>query len=445
MRYFRFALLVLILWTYISAAAQTDSPPLLDMLLRVPAVPSNRGMLTFTDFAAIEAAYPPAERPEDWETYAAWDEAERPADDEPPINPPYTMWWSVFRRLSTGQSVRYFGLGGETPELVGFDLFEIDQELNYGTPPEASQLFRGDFDLDAIRSAYEARGYTQEAREGAELWCSEDGCEAGMNLNLAMRNPANPFGGELGRAQPLLIAGSALISSPSDDMIEEHIAVAQGERRSLGDTPEYQAAVNAMTTDGVLLQAAFLDGEMLLRYTTGSHALDLTSFELSEEERAALIEELMDGYETLPQFSLLAVGEVITETEQQARVILIYGSRENAERAAEVLPRRIETTRSLVTDQVLSEMLAARRVEDIRYEVIEHVNRAALVITFAGQKATPEELILFNQPGLSATPTVPPPGTLFNQFNRMIVAADLNWLSTVPRSELEALVESLSN
>jgi hypothetical protein len=446
MRYFRFALLVigLLLCTCLSAAAQTDAP-LREMLIRVPALPTNRDLITFTDFAAIETAYAPAERPEDWAALEAW----RNAPEDAPENLPFLVWWVVFQRLSSGESMRYLGIAGETPGLVGFDLFEIDQELNYGTPPQDTKQLAGAFDLDTVRSTFEERSYAQAARDDAELWCGEVGCEGGLETNLVTRNPANPFGGDLGRTQPLLIDDNTLISSASADMIEEHIAVAQGERRSLGETGEYQAAVNALISDGTLLQALFLGGETLLQYTTISPATGMLSIELSEEALAALVQEMVEGYETLPQFSLLAVGDVVTETEHQARVILVYGSREDAERAAEVLPGRLDTYQSQVTRQRLSEMLADRHVEEVRYEVVEddEANRTALIITFAAQKAAPEEIILFNQIGLDpdALPNAPFPGSLFNMVNRMVTAADLGWLSTVPRSELEAMADTFGN
>lgn len=432
------ACLLLVLASGVAAQPEGESP-LLEMLSRVPAIPANRDLILFTDFAAIETAYAPAERPANWAAYQAWSEAQ----ENTPENQPTLLWWVVFGRLSSGQAMQSFRSGGETAAVTGFDLLEIDQELDYGTPPQDTKQLVGTFDLDAVRSAFEERGFTQEARDDAELWCGEAGCEEGAAFNPAARNQANPFGGDLGRAQPLLIDNNTLISSPNADMIEEHIAVAQGERRSLGDTPEYQAAIHAMTSDGVLLQAMFVDGESLLRFTSTSPvATAMMNPGITEEQIRAILEQRLEGYETLPQFTLLGLADVATETEQQARLILIYGSREDAERAAEVLPARIEAHQHLRARRPLPELLAERFIEATRYEVVEDSDRAALVITFAGRKGTPEEVVQFANILLdnSAYPQIAFPGAMFRLFTDMVYSADLGWLSTVPRSELEALL-----
>jgi hypothetical protein len=447
MKHLRFAILIacLLLVLASGAAAQSDAEesPLLDMLARVPALPANRAITLFTDFAAIETAYAPADRPADWAAFQAWNEAEDNAPEGSPANLPHLVWWTVLLRLSSGQSMQSLGLGDETLTAVGFELFEIDQELTYGLPPQDTEQYAGDFSLNAVRAAHEARGYTQEARDDAELWCGADGCDNGMMVDPINRNPANPFGGDLGRSQPLLIDEDALISSPSIDMVEGHIAVMQGERRSLAEAGEYQAAVNALTEGGVLVQALFLDGEMLLGMT-GASPLEplLMRGQVTAEQREAILRAYLEEYETLPQFSLLAMGDVVTETEQQGRLILIYGSREDAERAAEVLPARIEQYESLRFRRPLSEILAERCIEQVRYEVIEDdaANRAALVITFPTPKAAPEEIILFNNITLdpSGVPQKAFPGAVFRLFSEMVYAQDIGWLSTVPYSELEA-------
>jgi hypothetical protein len=442
MKQFRFVILFCLLLVLASgAAAQPEGEStLLEMLSRVPAIPANRDLILFTDFTAIETAYAPAERPEDWAEYQAWSEAQ----EDTPEGQPTLLWWVVFSRLSSGQAMQSFRSGGDTVAAIGFDLLEIDQELDYGSPPEDTRQLVGAFDLDSVRRALEERGYEQEAREGVELWCGEAGCEAAVAFNPEDRNPANPFGGDLGRAQPLLINDNVLISSPSAGMIEEHIEVAQGEQRSLGETSEYQAAISAMTSDGVLLQALFVDGETLLRFTSTSPVMTAMTMApgITEEQVRAILERLIEDYETLPQFTLLGLADVVTETEQQARLILIYNSREDAERAAEVLPERIAAYESLMVRRSMTELLAERYVEDTRYEVVEAANRTALVVTFAGRKGTPEEIAQFSEMLLdsSAYPPVAFPGALFSMFSRMVYSVDLGWLSTVPRSELEALL-----
>lgn len=437
-------LIAMLLMFVTGAAAQPEADsPLLEMLARVPALPTNRGMITFADFEAIETAYAPAQRPHDWAAFQAWQDSEEDA----PENLPYLLWWVVFGRFSSAESARFLMEAGNMPAALGIDYFEIDQELNYGTPPEASDQLAGDFDLDVVRAAFAARGYTQAASDDVELWCGEVGCEGGLTVNPRNRLVSNPFGGELGRIQPLLIEDNALISSPGIEAIEDHIAVAAGEARSLADAREYQAAVNAMTTDGTLLQAMFVDGEPLLRFATTSPAttLGLFSPQMTAEQRAEILRRLLEDYETLPQFTLLAIADVVTETEQQARLILIYSSREDAERAAELLPGRIAAYQSMMVRRQLTELLEERHVEDIRYEVVEDgaANRTALVIAFAAQKGTPEEIVQFNQMLLdpSGYPPVAFPGALFRTFAQMVVSADLGWLSTVPREEIEALLE----
>src|SRR5262249_14167693 len=149
------------------------------------------------------------------------------------------------------------------PEVIGFDFFSIEQELNYGRPPEQALQLSGQFGLDKVRAALTTEGYTRQDQAGVEVWCGPDGCDKGGTLHVRDRNPANPFGGELGRKWPIVIQENNLIGSPSLDVIQNHVAVKAGNNKSLGDAPEYRAAVEALTQNGVLMQAYFWDGEIL--------------------------------------------------------------------------------------------------------------------------------------------------------------------------------------
>jgi hypothetical protein len=252
-------------------------------------------------------------------------------------------------------------------------------------------------------------------------------------LNMKDRNPANPFGGDLGRKWPIILQENNLIGSPDETVIKNHVAVSAGNSKSLADAPEYQAAVGAMAQNGTLLQAYFWDGELLASMSD----LDPMIITLTPEQRKAILADILKDYEPLPVSKLLMFGDVANDTQAGAEVVLVYDSKEDADKAAEILPKRIDAYQSLVIRRPLKELLAERGVNKPDVQVIESSGQYVVLMTFATPKATDEQLLAMG--GIGDSPDgVAAPGLMYRFLVASAMQRDLGWLSTVPRDILEA-------
>ncbi len=428
---FRLCLALIVLGVF-SVAAQDQPQPLLTMLARVPDTPTSRSEIFFNDRRAIEAAYPPARMPADWAEFMALNEGDE-ADKE---LFPLAVWWRVFFNIGSSQMSQYFMLSEELPGVVGFDIFQVDQELSYGQPPEETLQLAGRFDLEAVRAAFSEAGFVQQDRAEVELWCGPQGCELGTQIDFEAVNPANPFGGKIGRKQPLIVTEDYLLSSPDFPVIENHLAVAEGKMGSLADAPEYRAAIQAVTAEGVLLQAYIWDGEILNRLSEIPRLPNL----LTPEQRRQLFEMLLEGYETLPTYELLVFADTVTDTEQIARVALVYSDADAAKQASTILPNRIMNYTSLRVDRLFTELLQDRGVAEPQVDVLKNTDegKTVVMITFATPKATPDQILALT-PGNDNPPDVTAPGLVYNLLVQSAFSMDIGWLSTLPRETLEQL------
>src|SRR5690606_74600 len=137
---------------------------------------------------------------------------------------------------------------------------DMDRSLVFGNPPSMGNILEGDFDPAQIAEAFAARDFTENDFNGVPVWCGAAGCENGLQTDLANRNPGNPFGGDLGRSEPLaIVSDSLLANSASDGLVETMIGTYQGEYNSLADADDYQALAQALADQGTIVQAQFLN------------------------------------------------------------------------------------------------------------------------------------------------------------------------------------------
>lgn len=428
-------LLLLLSLPVIQAQDSLEDQPLMKMLARIPNISQSRSELYFNDRQAVEAAYPPAQAPADWAAFMAMNEAE--GDD--PEWLPLDIWWRVWRNQASAFSAQYMMQAEETPAVMGFDYFQIEQEMTYGTPPAQAMQLAGRFDLDAVRAAYTARGYAVQPGEALEYWCPEAGCDAGTQLNIRDRNPANLFGGQLGRSQPLIIDQGVLVSSSDETVMSEHLNVAAGQEQSLADLPQYRAAAAAMTADGSLLQAYFWDGELLVQMGTFSPAA-MFGPSVSAEVIKRVLQDMLKDYETLPPYQLLGFADVASDTEQMGEVVLVYANEADAKIAAEVLPKRIANYQSIALKRSFVELLNARGVGEPVIKLVDYEGMVAVVVAFATPKATVEQLQTFDITNFEPAEATPP-GLVYKLLVDSALRRDINWLNTIPKAELEAALQ----
>lgn len=337
-------LLVLFVMIVMSGMAQeaddeTDANenPLLAMLARVPNTPSVREVNTITgyaDYRAIEEA-----RGIETPTIADFEERTELS----------ALWIAATNGLGTGfRFQEVLSMMAETEPLIGFSFFDIDRSIVFGNPPVNGNILQGDFDPEAVNAAYSARGYEQVEMDGVNVWCGAEGCDEGMTANLANRAPADPFGGQLGRSEPVAFDDTYIYNSVSIEVVEQIIAASNDDDMSLSlaGNPDYSAAARALISVGTVRQAMFM------------HPL---AFAAAPPLPGS--DETVNSYEdipALPPASLVVLGDTWEDDEQIALIGLVYNSVDDATAALDVIEARIAVTTSLVRNVPYMELLEQR-------------------------------------------------------------------------------------
>ncbi len=391
----RILLVVLVLLMgIVPTSAQDVSNPLLDLLARVPDTAAARQYLTYADYQAIFASYPGATRPTSYQSFA-----DLTGDSS-------TEGRAVMGSLmSIGSGPQLFQNGLRSGDAIattmGFDLFSIDRAIDFGNPPATVTMIEGDFDPDAVIAAHEARGFVASEINGLTLLCGAAGCDAGMDANLKGVDPANIFGGKLGRSQPTLVGDNLIASSASIDAIDATASTISGDSANLADQPDYRAAAEAISAQGTLMQAYFIAPDAIVP------APDAPASAAS-----------------LPPYTLIAIADTATGDQEQALVALVYADQASAEAAAALFPDLLTTAQSLRTRQAWGDLLDGRGMTSIEANVFTpSVDRAVLVLTLSAP------LISADAQTSSSTPTI---DRIYGVLANAYFARDLSWLATTP-------------
>ena len=405
-------------------AEPTSTKPLLGLLAGIPQDPINQtdGFIYFVDYSAMESAY----------------NATRPTDAEVFHNArkgglSYKVWWVVWRDLSGLLQEPWLALEA-MPQTVGFSALEVDQVVQFGAAPGQGLILAGNFDADAIRNAYQKNfGLEPKDLDGKTVWCWADDCADGARSDPEYRMRENPFGGNRGQRQPMIITDDLLMASADQELVLAYLDSSAGTVPNLADVPSYLAAVNAVSVDAGVLQA------MIANPTVAQRIADKLPIDdrLPADIRMATQETMLENFQELPPFELLILADTVTADEQIARLGVVFKDAGSAERAGRILLERLAGHQSAQFHRPFSEMLAERHVTNPRFYVHQEAGQAVLVLEFATPKATPEEIALMLNIPYQGSAT--PPGLLYKLFFQMLMMDNTSWLSTASRDELEAI------
>lgn len=305
--------LLLLVFAASTSAQDATEPPLLAVLASAPDTANARQWLSYADYQALTDGAT---------TEQAW------------------MDGLAENNLYSGPDMSYAQTRMSDQEaLIGVALVDVAQAATWGFPPEHTVLLQWVFNPLAITAVYALRDFSANPVGELTMFCGPDGCDSGYTTHLDGRNPGDPFGGELGRQQPVLFVPlngqSQLVSSPDLPTLEASAAAVNGETPSLAEAPDYQAAVHTLTDTSTLLQAYFLGPDTF-----------------SEPAEAG----------ELPAFSLAVLAETETDGGRGASITLIYPSLADAEAAAPALEERMETLTPGRSNQPFAAVLKERGV-----------------------------------------------------------------------------------
>lgn len=214
-------------------ALAEDAHTLQTLLSRVPRAALTNGYLSYADHEGLAAVQQGAEAPA-----SAADAAEHYK----------TPAGQAYLRSQQGTSAGFFrmmmymGIAEDIARSSGFDPHRVRQSLSLGAASQQSWM-AGPFDLNELARALTDKGYQETSHEnGLALWCEGGDCDGGSRMDLARRDPAFLFGGDLGRHWPVAFA-EGLVATAQDGPTIRLIAAQEGP--TLADDARFKALLQA--------------------------------------------------------------------------------------------------------------------------------------------------------------------------------------------------------
>ncbi len=381
---------------FVPAAAQEAADPLLALLAAVPdtaAVWDAAPIASYADYRLFEAA-----RGIPTPTRADFDNGTDTA----------RLWLAATNGLAAGFPLQYFMQYLEGMEdAVGFGWFAVDRALTFGQPPGMGSVLAGDFDADKIAAAFTARGFTATAQDDAVLWCGADGCD-GLRQNLRERNPANPFGGALGRSEPVAVLPGLVLNAADYSVLTAMVETRQGAAPSLADNPMFRAAAGALAARGMVRQVVF--------FSAADVGFGYTMPDLLNGEQPTF-----EGYGPLPPYLLMFAADVLAEDQEKTYVGLVYGDRETAQAASEELVARLAVAQSARARQPFMTLIEERGGTVGAPTMHDDTDAGAAVALLEISKPLPPNEL---QPG-ELGENYPPSALVFRLLVQSIYARDL--------------------
>lgn len=370
--------------------------------------------------------------------YGALHVAEQYISDLPPVDTT-AQWLDQSRAERTAWAMAFPSTAGiptlteafaeaeRVPEVMGFDLFDIQHMLSFGRPPNTAQILFGDFDPATVIAAHEARGYSLGPEFGPfQKICQPAGCNTPTVMVPRERLLANPFGGNLGIEQPVIVSETLMMSSGATPTLELITEMLVEDDPTLADDPAYIATARLLESRGLLRQAMLIPPQTIraLYGRTPANEQDAARLEgLRETARG-----LFSPFGSLPEYDLVGFGDVIqVEDEQlQAVMLLTYATQEDAEAAASILNGRLGLLDQLETG--VAALTYASLFNDRGFEVLpveaitdEDTGISTTVLTWSGPLLNSVED--FAEAPIAAQ-------DIYNLLAQMLYNDDLPWLTT---------------
>ena len=302
-------------------------------------------------------------------------------------------WW-IYGLPQTFLIMEYFRhMLADGGESTGIDIFTVEQLLAFGQPPAQAMILQGDFDNAAITDAYTSNGWEVVSNENdITLMCSIEGCEKGLEVNLENVGRENPFGGRLGRIEPIALADGFIFNSADIAVLEEILQVQSENTPSLADAPDIQTAVQVIAEQGLIRQTVIVAPEMVV---------------------------------SNPAFDFVMIADTANlETETQTgSIVMVYEDNEQAQNTLTAIEANLQPdgVRSERMQRPLREILDERG--ELQMQVVEANGYSVLVVSLQAPIVMFHDTDDINRPMQS--------GMQFYLFLQMIFQRDTGWLNPV--------------
>ncbi|MGH2604431.1 MAG: hypothetical protein ACRDJ9_34210, partial [Dehalococcoidia bacterium] len=219
-----------------------------------------------------------------------------PPDDRE--SPATDAWLAAIGRMTVHSRAMFF-LQPEWNEFFGFDLFDLDQVVEYSAPPTSLSLFRGRFDADDLVQRWQAVGYQTRVTEAGTFYAIRGDFEidvASEGSQMAMAS-ANYLA---------LIAPDTIAFASTEQLITEAVNLAEGNGTSFAG--EINVASLLEGVPDTLVSGLIVSGTQLLALGDPAEFLTEDPAELDPEAIATRMAEEAAAAAELPPLGLVLLG-----------------------------------------------------------------------------------------------------------------------------------------
>jgi hypothetical protein len=163
-------------------------------------------------------------------------------------------WIAAVQQLTLPQATSQHWAQPEWRETFGFDLYQIEQAVEYGAPPFGLTVLQGTFDPVELRAAWARGGYQPIDLGAGESYAVRE------DFEIDFSNPGSRMA--LAYLNVVAIADDGtLIFGSTRDGVREALAATAGTEPSFADRADVAPLVRAAPPD--LVSALLVDGELL--------------------------------------------------------------------------------------------------------------------------------------------------------------------------------------
>jgi hypothetical protein len=224
-------------------------------------------------------------------------------------------------------------------KYVGYDIGDVDAEIQFGTPPRSGVAAIGRFDPAATKNAlsdqtdwpdWAVTAYTTENYNGVTIYSWGDGFQTHLETRLVP-----PHIDMLGRAMPLAVTDKYLFYHPEIETVKQMIDASQNKGKSLADLTEYASIADRLADLNV--DQAIIGEESVANLCVSS--LEDESLQLSEFQKETLIEKMGTP---LKKFITFGSGYGKDEKGAFTAIVLYYENSSIARENVSLLKQHIE-------------------------------------------------------------------------------------------------------